>query len=474
MLGSDYVGYDMIGLADLIRTRQVGEQELLEFVIGKIEALNPKLNAVNHKFYDRAKLQIKYGTAAGAFQGVPFLLKDLGSDYADSPITNGSRIFRGHISSFTSAVVDRYVQAGLVIVGRTTSSELGIGGYTETQLDGPTQNPWKTGYSAGGSSGGAGAVVAARILPAAHGSDAGGSIRMPASWCGIFGMKPSRGLVPNGPAKGEGLGNFMHHALSISVRDNAALLDVITSDDSGASYQVRQPSRPFLKEVGADPGLLRIGFVKDAEGVEMSADARSATEQAAKLCEKLGHHVEYVKWPANLEQWWSSQRVVSASDTHFRIASFEAQTKRIVVEGDLDRWTWLSYQAGRSVTAADFLQALTDMQSLTRRFNQGFRNYDVIAAPTACRPPIKLGTIGALANLQAILDYQRQSHPFTSIFNWAGAPAMSVPLFWTSEGLPLGMQFGAAWGRDDVLFRLAGQLEAASPWADRRPPITVS
>ncbi|MDA9433594.1 amidase [Bradyrhizobium sp. CCBAU 51627] len=473
MLGSDYVGYDMIGLANLIRTRQIGEEELLEFVIERIEEFNPKLNAVNHKFYDRARIQIKHGTAAGPFQGVPFLLKDLGSDYAGTPITNGSQIFKGYVSTFSSAVVDRYVRSGLVIVGRTTSSEMGLGGYTETQLDGPTQNPWKAGYSAGGSSGGAGAVVAARILPAAHGSDAGGSIRVPAGWCGVFGLKPSRGLVPNGPGKGEGLGNFMHHALSVSVRDNAALLDAITSNDSGASYHVRQPSRPLLEEVGIAPGRLRIGFVKDAEGVEMSADARAAIDQTAKLCEKLGHYVEYVKWPVPLEQWWQSQRVVSASDTHFRIASFEAQTKRTVVEGDLDRWTWFSYQAGKSVTAAALLQALAAMQSLTRRFNQSFGNYDVIAAPTACRSAMKLGTIGMLPDLQSIHDYQRQSHPFTSIFNWAGAPAMSVPLFWTSEGLPLGLQFGGAWGRDDVLFRLAGQLEVAVPWSHRRPPTAV-
>jgi Asp-tRNA(Asn)/Glu-tRNA(Gln) amidotransferase A subunit family amidase len=289
----DYRKYDGLGLADLVRRKEVKPEELLEAAIARIEAIDPGLNAVVTKMYDQAKRAIVTGLPDGPFKGVPFLLKDLGAAYAGVRLTMGCKLLANYVPDYDNELVKRYKNAGLVCVGRTNTPEFGLNISTESVLLGPARNPWDTERSTGGSSGGAAAAVAARMVPIAHGSDGGGSIRIPSSSCGVFGMKPSRGRMPTGPEMGEAWEGFAtNHAVSISVRDNAALLDATSAPEVGAPYGIPAPARPFLKEVGASPGKLRIAYFSKGAADFTHPDCIAAVEDAAKLCQNFGHAVE--------------------------------------------------------------------------------------------------------------------------------------------------------------------------------------
>ncbi len=470
----EYDRYDALGLAALVRDKQVTAGELLEAAIARVEARNPACNAVVSRLFDEAWATIADGLPEGHFTGVPFLLKDLGLYYKGAVTTGGSRFFADARADHDSELVGRYKTAGLVIFGKTNTPEFGLATSTEPRLFGPTRNPWKLDHSAGGSSGGAAAAVAVGMVPAAHGSDGGGSIRIPASACGLFGMKPTRARVPIGPDKGESWsGAGINHAITRSVRDSAALLDASAGPEAGDPYCAPPMLRPYLDEVGTDPGRLRIAVTTAAwNGQPVTAECRAAAQGAAKLCEGLGHHVAEASPRFDAERLIAANRVIISGQVR---AALDARGKSLGREpkpGDIEEITSRMAAIGRTASAADYVAALDVLHATGRAIGRFFRDYDVLLTPTMCDPPYPLGildmTTGDIERFnQAILA----SIAFTSPFNASGNPAMSMPLHWPQDGLPIGVQFVGRFGDEATLFRLAAQIEAAQPWAARRPPL---
>jgi amidase len=469
----DYERYDGLGLAELVRKRAVTAKELLVAAVERIEARNPAVNAVVNRMYDRAEAAIAAGLPEGPFTGVPYLLKDLGVYYTGTVTSAGSAFFRDAVADHDSEIVARMKRAGLVIMGKTNTSEFGLSPSAEPKLFGPTRNPWNPERTAGGSSGGAAAAVASGMLPAAHGTDGGGSIRIPASCCGLFGLKPTRARTPMGPDLGENWsGSSVGHAVTHSVRDSAALLDATAGPDVGDPYWAPPPSRPFLAEAGADPGRLRIAVAtKPWTGHPVDRECLDAVAQAAKLCADLGHHLEEASPAIDEELHSQARRIIRAANTR---ATLEARGKRLgreVRPEDVETITWLTAEIARNLTAADYACAIRDAHQIGRVVGRFFTQYDVLLTPTMCHPPPKLGLLGMSGSDP---DVYWKAHPravaFTALFNTAGNPAMSVPLHWSADGLPIGVQFAAGFGEEATLIRLASQLEAALPWAERRPP----
>jgi len=469
----DYEHYDGLGLADLVKTRAVTAKELLTAAVARIEARNPAVNAVVNRMYDRAEATIAAGLSAGPFAGVPYLLKDLGVYYTGTVTSSGSAFFRDAIADHDSEIVARLKRAGLVILGKTNTSEFGLSTSVEPKLFGPTRNPWNLEFSAGGSSGGAAAAVASGMLPVAHATDGGGSIRIPASCCGLFGLKPTRARTPLGPDFGEGWsGMGVGHAVTRSVRDSAALLDATAGPDVGDPYWAPPPGGPYLAEVGVDPGRLRIAFTTKAwSGHPVDADCVAAVLASAKLCESLGHSVAEASPFIDEELHNKARRVVIGANTR---TTLEARGKALGREprpDDVETFTWAAAESGRELTASDYAGAIRVLHQIGRVVGRFFTRYDVLLTPTMCEPPYKLGVLSMSGNdpqtyLQALLG----TIAFTSLFNTAGNPAMSVPLHWSASGLPVGVQFAAPFGDEATLLRLGSQLEAARPWVDRRPP----
>jgi Asp-tRNA(Asn)/Glu-tRNA(Gln) amidotransferase A subunit family amidase len=469
----DYLKYDGLGLADLVRRKEIKPDELLEAAITRIDATNPKLNAVVTKMYDEAKNTIEMGLPEGPFKGVPFLLKDLGAAYAGVRLTMGCKLFANYVPNYDNELVRRYKKAGLVCVGRTNTPEFGLSITTEPLLLGPARNPWDTERSTGGSSGGAAAALAARMVPVAHGSDGGGSIRIPSSSCGVFGMKPSRGRMPTGPELGEVWeGLAVNHALSISVRDNAALLDATSAPEVGAPYGIPAPVRPFAKEVGANPGKLKIAyFLKGATDVT-HPDCIAAVEDAAKLCENLGHTVEKAAPQIDYEPLNNAFGLVVAGHVAAMLDRIGLAIGQLPTAEMFEQWTWNLAQFGWQATAAQFAGTKAIINQATRSVANFLTQYDVILTPTLGAPPPKLGYLDTV-NLPTEEFIKRQSDhsPFTWLHNVTGLPAMSVPLFWNAQGLPIGVQFAGRYADEATLYRLAGQLEAARPWKSKIPPM---
>ncbi len=472
----DYDRYDGIGLAGLVKARQVSADELLEAAVQRVEQRNPRLNVVVNRLYDQAKAAIAAGLPSGSFTGVPYLLKDLAVFYAGAVTSLGSEFFRDAVADRDSEIVVRMKRAGLVIFGKTSTSELGLSTSVESRLFGATRNPWSPEYSAGGSSGGAAAAVAAGMLPMAHATDGGGSIRIPASCCGLFGLKPTRARNPMGPHLGEGWnGSSAGHAITRSVRDSAALLDATSGPDIGDPYWAPPPKRAYLAEVGADPGRLRIAFTKAAwNGHAVDPECAAAVGGAAKLCESLGHHLEEASPAIDEAARRTATRIIVSAHVRGTLEARGEALGRQPRPEDVEPVTWETAEYGRTITASDYARAIGVLHRTGRVVGRFFTSYDILLTPTMCTPPHKLGVLSMMGtDRDAYYRALFGDIAFTSPFNTSGNPAMSVPLHWPAAGLPVGVQFVAPFGDEARLFRLAAQLEAAQPWADRRPAPTL-
>ncbi|MGD0625246.1 MAG: amidase [Thermodesulfobacteriota bacterium] len=472
----EFTSLDAMALAELVRRKQVKPIELVDAAIELIERLNPTLNAVVTPMYEQARIAAAGKLPDGPFTGVPFLIKDLGAVFGGVRMTMGSSVMRNFVPDHDNELVSRLKRAGLIILGKTNTPEFGILPTTEPHLFGPTHNPWDLGRTTGGSSGGSAAAVAARLAPMAHASDGGGSIRIPASCCGILGLKPTRARNPLGPDFGDIFGGLVvDHAVTRSVRDCAALLDATAGPDVGDPYWAPPPVRPFLQEVGVDPGRLRIAFTTEAPtGVKVHGDCVSAVRDAAALCASLGHEVVEAAPSVNAEWVTRSFMVLWSSGFAWTIDGIGLVIGRTLTPDQFEPLTWGLYEMGRQQSASAYLLSLTFLQRIARDIARFFLKYDVLLTPTLSDPPVPLGTFDSppedpLRGLRRAEAFA----PFTPICNATGQPAMSVPLYWNADGLPVGTHFIGRFGDEATLFRLAAQLEAARPWAGRRPPVSA-
>jgi amidase/6-aminohexanoate-cyclic-dimer hydrolase len=467
----EYGSYDGLGLAELVRKKDVSANELLDEAIARTERIDPKINAVVVKHYDYARGQIERGLPDGPFKGVPFLLKDL--DLLEGTRTTfGASIYKNDIADHSGTLAQRFLNSGVTIFGKSASPEFGLLPTTEPRLFGPTRNPWNLAHSSGGSSGGAAASVAARILPLAHASDGGGSIRIPASACGVFGLKPTRARNPLGPDRGEGWAGFSSgHVVSISVRDNAAMLDAIAGPELSSPYRAPVPERPFADEVGREAGRLRIAFTDKSPYGEVDAEVAQGVRDTASLLGKLGHDVEE-RAPRLPRDPADVIRDIVAGNTAANMRAAEQRFGRKMTSDDFEVLTLSSARRGETATAADYVEAQLAAFQISRALAEFMARYDVFLCATLAMPPLRLGEINPMAHDQShIGPIIRRYMPATAMFNMSGQPAMSVPLAWSSAGLPLGMMFAARFGDEATLFRLAGQLEQARPWRTKIPPI---
>jgi amidase len=468
---------DATAQAELVRKKEIKPIELVEGAIERIERLNPELNAVVTPLYDQAREAAEGELPDGPFTGVPFVLKDLGATYGGVRQTGGSAFTKDFVPPHDSELVVRQKKAGLIIVGKTNTPEIGILPTTESHLLGPCKNPWNTDHSTGGSSGGSAAAVASGMVPFAHANDGGGSIRIPASCCGLFGLKPTRARNPLGPDLGDMMCGFVaEHCVSRSVRDSAALLDATAGPDIGDPYCAPPQERPFLEEVGADPGALRIAFMAESplEG-EVHKDCVDAVHEAAKLCESLGHEVSEANIEVDAERINQAfMAIYSAGGAAMFIEGMAMQTGKTPTKDQFEPLTWALYQLGKEVKATEFQLAEVYLQQVSRHIARLMIDYDVWLTPTLAKPPVELGWLDSPED-NPMLGMMRAAEyaMFTPICNFTGQPAMSMPLMWNEDGLPIGTHFIGRFGDEATLFRLAAQLEQARPWSGKRPPISA-
>ena len=488
----DLAGLDATAQADLIRRGELSALEAVEAAISRIDAVNPQLNAVITPLYDGARAAAAAldrsrpagGAAGGAdgsapFGGVPFLIKDLMVHTAGDRYCAGMPVLKAidHRPAHDTELAVRFRRAGLVVLGKTNTPEWGSLPTTEPLAFGATRNPWHLDHSPSGSSGGSAAAVASGMVPMASGGDGGGSIRVPASACGLFGLKPSRGRVPSGPDHGEVWGGFASEGvLSRSVRDSAAALDAITEAQQGDANVAPPPSRPYLREVGAPAGRLRIGVLTQAPGQlhDVHPDCVVAVSDAAQLLAELGHDVE-VGHPAALDEGAEFRRhfgVIVSAHAAADFDHWERVVGRPLTEDDIEPVDWAMVQRAKARPTGRYLESVTWVDQWRRRLCSWWADADLLLTPTMANPPVRLGELVHTAeDPMAGMAKAGPSIVFTAPFNASGQPAMSVPLWWNDAGLPVGVQLVAAPWREDVLFRVAAQLEAARPWAGRRPPV---
>jgi amidase/6-aminohexanoate-cyclic-dimer hydrolase len=464
---SEYLTYDALGLAELIRTKQISSSEVLEIAIGLTEKLDPKLNAVPIKHFDLARDNLKNESNKGIFNGVPFLLKDLNNYLEGTITTGGSRVLENISADHTSELVKRTINSGLNIFGKTNSPELGLTVTTEPVLYGPTRNPWDLNRSSGGSSGGASSAVASGIVPMAQASDGGGSIRIPASCCGLFGLKPTRARTPLGPASLEGWGGqSIFHCVSVSVRDSAALLDITSGHEKGAPYRSAYQDKSFLEQINIDPGKLKIGYLEEST-IYADENVKDVMNSTINLCEKLGHSVESTKINFSSEEISLAIVTIISSNVAYAIKSQSDQTGREVSNEFFENVTLQMAENGNNFSASDYINAIKINHRLGQELEKMFDHYDVLLSPVLASPPVKIGTIDMNTNnMKTYIERLSTYSPFTGIFNQSGQPSMSVPLFRTKDNLPVGSMFSASFGNENLLFSLAGQLEQEHPWAD--------
>ena len=465
---------DATALAELVRTGSVSPLELVEAAIERIERHNPELNAVIHRQFDSARRRASAELPDGAFRGVPMLLKDLGAPQAGELYCEGTAFAKsaGHRAGRDSYLVEKFNKAGFVVLGRTNTPELGTSITTEPLAFGPTRNPWGTERSSGGSSGGSAAAVASGMVPVAHGNDGGGSIRIPASCCGLFGLKPSRGRVTKGPAAAEAWGGLsVDHVLTRSVRDSAAVLDEIAGYQPGDTFVAPPPGRRFATEVGADPGRLRIGLLDHAANDEYRVDEEcsDAVRSVGRLLESLGHSVEFAH-PSALGEPESQFHglVLIAAAVAAALEDWSAALGRKISPEEYEPLNTLFTTMGQATSAPSYLASMLWLEGFRRRMitfwsEQGF---DLLCTPVLALPTARLGELSdPVSGELKVLETLR----FTAQFNVSGQPAASLPLHWAGDGMPIGVQLVADYGREDLLIRVASQLEQARPWADRHP-----
>jgi amidase/6-aminohexanoate-cyclic-dimer hydrolase len=468
----EYGDYDGVGLADLVRKKQVSAAELLDEAIARTAKVDPEINAVVVKHYDYARRQIDNGLPDGPFTGVPFLLKDL-EGLEGTRTTSGASVYKDNVADHTGTLAQRFLNAGVTIFGKSASPEFGLLPTTESRLFGPTRNPWNLAHSSGGSSGGAGAAVAARILPVAHASDGGGSIRIPASASGVFGLKPTRARNPLGPDRGEGWGGFScGHVVSISVRDSAVMLDAVHGPEASSPYVAPPPERPFAQEVGRDPGRLRIAFTdKSPYGDAIDPEIAAAVREGAGLLAGLGHDVEE-RAPVLAADPAAVMATVVGANTALSVRLAEQRFGREMTPHDFEILTLASAHNAQQTSATDYVAAQLSAFQISRGLATFLETCDVFLSPTLCLPPVRIGELNSMAeDLSHIMPLLRRYIPGTSMFNMSGQPSMSVPLAWNRAGLPLGMMFAARFGDEATLFRLAAQLEQERPWKGKLPPV---
>ena len=467
---------DATAQADLVRRGEVSPRELAEAAIARIEAVNPKLDAVIRTRFDAALAEAEEGLPDGPFRGVPILFKDIGCTVAGETTAFGLGPLRDVAFPVTSFLAEHFRAAGFVPLGRTNVPELGTAVTTEPRSFPPTRNPWDLGHSTGGSSGGSAAAVAAGLVAVAHANDGGGSIRIPASECGLVGLKPTRGRVSQGPLTGEAwAGSVIDGAVTRTVRDAAGILDVIRKPMPGDPYWAPPLPRPLVQEVGADPGRLRIGVLDrpGADGYLDDPQCRAAVAGAARLLESLGHHVDESAPAAMFEPEIPRHfNAIIAADTEATLEAFEMLLGRPIGEDEIEPRNAAYRRAGRELGAAAYLASRAWLEMWTRRMADWWASHDLLLTPTLGAPPPELGWFTAAGPEQEgprIAGFI----PYTAQFNLTGQPAISLPLYRTEDGLPVGVQLVAAYGREDVLVRVAAALEQAAPWADRRPTVSA-
>ena len=474
---SELAGLDATRCAALVRTGEVSSLELVDAAIDRAEQVNGTLNAIVTEMYDHAREIARMHPGTGIFAGVPFLMKDFLAEVEGVRFTEASAFLSDHVPAEDSELVRRFRSAGLVFIGKTNTPELAIGPTTEPRLFGPTRNPWDTARTPGGSSGGAAAAVSARVVPMAHGNDAGGSIRIPASCCGLVGLKPSRGRVPLGPHYGDLFSGLVSElGVTRSVRDTAALLDAVAGPAVGEPYFPAPPARSYTNEAGRSPGSLRIGFsVESPLGDAIDPECERAVRDVATLCESLGHIVEEARPDFDAEELWTKFTTLLSGGAAWAIADWERRTGRTAGPQHFEPFVWAFAERGRALGAHDYLLAVQDMQRAVRDLSAYFGRYDLWLTSTLGQPPVELGTLVYRGGDPFELRRRcARFSPYTWIGNASGQPAISVPLHWTGAGLPVGTHFVARWGEEATLIRLAGQLERARPWSDRRPGICAS
>jgi amidase len=469
----EYRKHDAISLARLIAKRQVSAKDVMETAIARAEQVNPAINAIVHKQYERAREAVAAGLPEGPLKGVPYLIKDLGYFETGEPATFGSRLFNDFVADHDTAYVTRCKKAGLVFMGRSSTPEFGLNPTTEPRLYGACHNPWNLEYSPGGSSGGAAAAVSAGILPVAHATDGGGSIRIPAAQCGLFGLKPSRGRVSMAPDAGEGWGGLSAvHVVSRSVRDSALMLDCTAGLEPGDPYTAPMHEGSFLEAIARPPRKLRIALMlKDHRGARLHPESLEAVQRAAKLCASLGHVVEEADPNLDMVALRPMNARISAANTARSCNVRWNALGREPNSDDVEAVTWAVYQRGLKVSGVEYIEAIAAAHAMGRKMGMFLASYDVILSTTLAGPPPKLGYFDQNGDVQTFTERVTEYLSVTPLHNATGTPAMSVPLHWTADGLPVGVHFAGRYGEEATLLALAAELETAQPWFDRVPAL---
>ena len=477
MKGFEELAYmDATSQAALVRKKEIKPAELVEVAIARIEKINPQINAVVTAMFDEGRRAASGPIPDGPFSGVPFLIKDLLAGYKGVRMSFGTSNMMHYVPDHDSELVIRYKKAGLIAVGKTNVPELGILPTTEPRVFGPCRNPWNLNRTSGGSSGGAAAAVAAGLVPVAHGSDGGGSIRIPASCCGIFGLKPTRGRNSLAPDFGDLMSGLVaEHVLTRSVRDSAAILDATAGYVLGDPYCAPAPERLFLKDVGKKPGRLRIAYLTGKlQGEDLSGDCLKALLDSVKLCEELGHEMVELKPDIRYEPLAQAFTTIQAAGCAVAVDGISFVARQKPARDQYENLTWGLYELGRKTTGGDYLFAVQTLQRICRDIQAAFQDYDVVMTSVLGEPPVEIGTFDSPDD-DLLKGWRRAAEfvPYTPIVNAMGNPAMSVPLFWNEEGLPIGTHFIGRFGDEATLLRLASQLEKARPWKKKRPPVSA-
>ncbi len=477
---AEYSRYDGVALADLVKRRKVSAKELADLAAEAADKVNPKINAVIEVFQDRVESLKGAANPAGPFAGVPFLMKDIGSGEAGRKQEFGSRLMKGYVVQKDPFLTTRFKAAGLTLLGRTTTPEFALGASTESALSGDTHNPWNLERMAGGSSGGSAAAVAAGIVPMAHGSDNGGSIRIPASACGLVGLMPSRGRVTLGPDMSEAWpGMLQEFLVSRTVRDTAAMLDAVSAPAPGDPFVIPQPVRPYAAEVGAPVRPMRIAWTADSWQPETTTDPEivNAVEEGAHYLEKAGHTLVHASPTFDYETYFKTTIDAWSFGLYGGFEMFAAMTGRPLNEETLEPVMLSFYEYSKKLPAGTMFGTELMLNALRRTFGEFFTTYDLLLTPTLVKVPQPLGTYTKMRKDMDYPAFMRQNdsiriHPPAA--NITGQPAISLPLAWSRSGLPIGVQFMARFAEEGTLIRLASWFEKAMPWRDRIPPVHAS